>query len=105
MRPKSLSVRLALLVGLLGLLQGAGVLWFSYHTMQQELGAQRRSVLRDKVDYARQLIGELPDEVAIRASAFELVDLITGHAELHLAIARRGSRIPPSRSAAKPLNP
>ncbi|WP_137860688.1 MULTISPECIES: heavy metal sensor histidine kinase [Variovorax] len=94
MRLKSLSVRLALWVGLLGLLQGAGVLWFSYLTMQQEFAAQRRSVLRDKVDQARQLIGDMPDEAAIRAKAFELVDLVTGHAELHLAIARQGATVP-----------
>eukprot|EP01036_Dinobryon_divergens_P049216 gene49216-65959_t len=86
MRLKSLSVRLALWVGLLGLLQGAGVLWFSYLTMQQELGSQRRLVLRDKVDHAQQLIGDMPDDAAIRGKAFELVDLVTGHAELHLAI-------------------
>lgn len=94
MRLKSLSVRLALWVGLLGLLQGAGVLWFSYLTMQQELGSQRRLVLRDKVDHAQQLIGDMPDDAAIRGKAFELVDLVTGHAELHLAIARQGSTEP-----------
>ena len=91
MRIKSLSVRLALWVGLLGLMQGAGVLWFSYLTMQQELGSQRRLVLRDKIDHAQQLVGIMPNDEAIRAKAYELVDLVTGHAELHLAIARQGS--------------
>lgn len=91
MRLKSLSVRLALWVGLLGLLQGAGVLWFSYLTMQRELGSQRRLVLRDKVEHAQQLIGDMPNDAAIRGKAYELVDLVTGNAELHLAIARQGS--------------
>ena len=93
MRLKSLSVRLALLVGVLGLLQSAGVLWFSHRTLQQELGAQRRAVLLDKVDHARQLLEDMPDDATVRGRAFELVDLVTGHAELHLAIARQGSTV------------
>ncbi len=91
MTVKSLALRLALWVGLLGLLQGAAVLWFSYSTFEHELALQRRAFLRGKVDQARHLISPMPDDAAIRANAFELVELITGHDELHLAISRQGS--------------
>lgn len=92
MRPGSLSLRLALWVGVLGLLQALGVLWFSYSTLANELDAQRRLVLRDKADQARYLLADMPDTAAIRGNAHRLVELVTGHAELHLAVAAPDSR-------------
>lgn len=86
MRPGSLAFRLALWAGLLGLLQAAAVLLFAYATLERELDAQRRAVLRDKVQHARELLGEAMDADAIRSSAFRLVDLVTGRPELHMAV-------------------
>ena len=94
MRPGSLSLRLALGVGVLGLLQALGVLLFSYTTLASELDAQRRGMLRDKADQARHLLADLKDAGAIRDNAFKLVELVTGHAELHLAVAAPDSREP-----------
>jgi two-component system heavy metal sensor histidine kinase CusS len=88
---KSLAFRLAVLVALLGLVQAIGVLSFSYFAFDRELNSQKRQVLTDKVNQARQLVSELPNAAAIRGNAFRLVDLLTGHDELHLAIAAPGS--------------
>jgi two-component system, OmpR family, heavy metal sensor histidine kinase CusS len=93
-RPGSLSLRLALWVGLLGLLQACGVLLFSYSTLAGELDAQRRVVLRDKADQVRYLLADMKDASAVRDNAFRLVELVTGHAELHLAVAAPDSREP-----------
>ncbi|MDP3857737.1 MAG: heavy metal sensor histidine kinase [Stagnimonas sp.] len=87
MRRGSLKLRLALLVGVLGLAQAAAVLFFSYLTFERELDAQRRAVLVDKARQARQLIDEMRDGAMVKASAFKLVDLVTGRAELHMAVA------------------
>lgn len=94
MKVPSLSLRLALWVGLLGLLQAAAVLLFSHATLEQELAAQRRSVLRDKADQARHLVGDMASDAAIRASSSGLIELVTGHAEQHLGVARQGSTQP-----------
>lgn len=94
MKPASLSVRLALWVGVLGLLQALGVLVFSYGTLASELDTQRRLVLRDKADQARYLLAGMQDADAVRDNAFRLVELVTGHAELHLAVAPPDSRKP-----------
>lgn len=94
MRPGSLSLRLALWVGVLGLLQALGVLLFSYSTLASELDVQRRVVLRDKADQARYLLADMKDAAAIRDNAYRLVELVTGHAELHLAVAAPDSSEP-----------
>lgn len=83
----SLKLRLAILVAVLGLLQAAGVLAFSYVTFERELQANSRHVLRDKALQARHLIDEMQDATAVKANAFRLVELVTGHAELHMAVA------------------
>ena len=87
MKRASLKLRLALLVGILGLLQAAAVLAFSYVTLERELNAQKRDVLRDKAQQARHLIDEMQDSTAVKANAFKLVELVSGHAELHMAVA------------------
>ena len=94
MKSRSLAFRLAVLVALLGLIQAVGVLTFSYFTFERELGNQKRQVLSDKVSQARQLVSELAGEVAIRENAFRLDELLTGHDELHLAIAAPTSTAP-----------
>ena len=90
MRASRLSLRMALLVGLLGLLQAAGVLLFAYVTLEHELDAQKRVVLRDKEDQTLHLLSEMPNAAAIRESAPQLVELVKGHAELHIAIGAPG---------------
>ena len=94
MRPGSLSLRLALWVGVLGLVQAIAVLLFSYATLARELDAQRRVVLRDKADQARYLLAAMPDGAAVRDNAFKLVELVTGQADLHLAVGPPDSREP-----------
>lgn len=83
----SLKLRLAILVAFLGLLQAAGVLAFSYVTFERELQTHSRLVLRDKALQARQLVDEMENAAAVKANAFRLVELVTGHAELHMAVA------------------
>jgi two-component system heavy metal sensor histidine kinase CusS len=91
---KSLGLRLAILVALLGLSQAIGVLAFSYWTFDRELDKQKRLILVDKADHVRHLVSELADEAAISNNAFRLVELVTGHAELHLAVARPDAAVP-----------
>lgn len=83
----SLKVRLAIMVAFLGLLQAAGVLAFAYVNFDRELQVNSRLVLRDKALQARQLVDEMENAAAVKASAFKLVELVTGNAELHMAVA------------------
>lgn len=87
MKRSSLKIRLALLVGILGLLQAAAVLAFSYATLEREMDSQKRAVLRDKAQQARLLIDEMQDGEAVKANAFKLVELVSGDAELHMVVA------------------
>lgn len=91
MTSRSLALRLGLAVTMLGLLLAGGVLLFTYGVLERELDAQRRAVLRDKADQARHLLAELEDADAVRDHAFRLVELVTGHAELHLAVGQANS--------------
>lgn len=87
MKRASLKLRLALLVGIVGLLQAVAVLAFSYVALHRELDARQHAVLRDKAQQARHLIDEMQDSTAVKANAFKLVELVAGHAELHMAVA------------------
>ena len=94
MKRGSLRLRLALWVGVLGLLQAIGVFLFAHNTVARELDVRSRAVLRDKVAHARHLLAELEDSAAVRGSAYRLVELVSGHAELHLAVMAPDSREP-----------
>lgn len=94
MKSTSLTLRLALLVGLLGLLQAVLVLAFSYSVLERELDSKWRLALHDKATQARYFVGEMPDEAAIRDNAYRLVELVTGQPELHMAVARPGADEP-----------
>lgn len=94
MSRSSLKGRLAWLVGVLGLLQGAAILWLSYATFGSELDAQRRLLLADRAQQARLLLDGMPDAAAVRDSAYKLVELIAGRSELHLAVAAAGRKAP-----------
>ena len=79
MRLASLSLRLAIWVGILGLLQAAAVLTFSYLTLATELDSKQRAVLLDKAEHARTLVSGLTDGPALRANAPHFVELVSGH--------------------------
>lgn len=87
MKPISLKLRLAFLVSVLGLLQAGVVVAFSYATFERELRAQSRHVLRDKALQVRHLVDQMQDAAAVKDNAFKLVEVVTGHAEMHLAVA------------------
>ncbi len=87
MKRTSLKFRLALLVVILGLFQAAAVLGFSYVTLERQLGAQKRAVLRDKAQQARLLIDEMQDGAAVKANAYRLVEFVSGDAEFHMGVA------------------
>lgn len=89
---RSLTFRLALLVGLLGLLQAAGVLAFSYLTFGNELAAQQRALLRDKLEQTRELVATLQDASALKDNAYRLFELVKAQSDLHMAIALIDSR-------------
>lgn len=86
MKPGSLAFGVALWAGLLGLVQATAVLLFAYATLAGELDAQRRSALRDKMHHAHQL---LADDATSEVSGVgpRLAELVSGHPELHLAVA------------------
>lgn len=75
-----------MLVGLLGLVQAAAVLGFSYVTLRNELALQQRTALRDRVEQARQLIGTLQDASDLKANAYRLFELVKGQSDLHMAV-------------------
>ena len=91
MKRSSLALRLAFLVGVLGLLQAVAVLTFSYVILEKELDAQKRTILLDKAQQARLVIDDLQDSAAVKANAFKIFDLVSGHTELHLAVAASDS--------------
>jgi two-component system heavy metal sensor histidine kinase CusS len=106
MRARRLSLRLGLWVGLLGLLQAVAVLAFAYITIEREQGIQRRTLLVDKLEHTRHMIDFLADDAALRDNAPQVVELIAGNDDLHLAIAPQGSSKPSvgfSREAAESL--
>ena len=94
MRVGSLSLRLAIWIGMLGLMQAAAVLAFSYLTLAEELDSKQRAVLRDKTEHARHLVRGLADGAALRANAAQFAELVAGHSELHLMVAPPGASEP-----------
>lgn len=95
MRIPSLSLKLALLVGILGLLQAVAVLAFSYNTMSRSLDEQKRHLLQDKMAQARQLLNGESNLPAVSGAATRLTELLAGHEDLYVAIAKpdNGTRL------------
>ena len=91
MKIGGLSLRLAVWVGVLGLLQAGAVLAFSYFTLDDELENQQRAVLQDKAEHAGRLVSTKDDGQDLLASAAQFTELVNGHSELHLMLARAGS--------------
>jgi len=85
---RSLSLKLALLVGILGLLQAVAVTGFSYTTMSRSLAEQKRHLLRDKLDEAREMMDREASATALRGAAFRLADMLAGHQDIYIAVAQ-----------------
>lgn len=85
---RSLGFRLALLACAFGLLQALAVLIFSYLTIERSLETQTRRMLSDKLVEIRELIDEERDFSGIRNTAHKLVDLLAGHEDLYVAVAK-----------------
>lgn len=85
---RSLSFRLALLVGALGLFQAIAVLVFSHHTMSRSLDEQKRHLLNDKLIQARALTDRQPALAALPGIAYQMADMLSGHENLHIAVGK-----------------
>jgi two-component system heavy metal sensor histidine kinase CusS len=88
MNIRSLTVKLALLVGLLSLSQTLGVLAFSYKTVSSKLSEQKRQVLTLTLAESRQLLSEVPDLESVGQSAYRLEELLARHNGIHAVVAR-----------------
>ena len=93
MKPVSLSLRLAVWVGALGISLVCAVTGFSYLVLVQELDSRAREHLRGKLEQVQYALIEEPDVGAISADAHGLNDLLIGHNELHIAVSRPGSGV------------
>lgn len=94
MRTSSLAFKLAFAVSLFGLLQAVGVLCFSYLTMANALDKQKRHVLQDKMTQVLNLLNQEPTVTTIGATAYRLADLLSGHEDLFIAVAKPQSNTP-----------
>lgn len=88
MRVRSLSAKLALLVGGLGLIQALAVLAFSYNVMLQSLDAQKRHLLQDTLKEVEHVIERQADSGAIRGAAHQLVEILSRHEGMHIAVKK-----------------
>lgn len=85
---RSLTSKLALLVGLLGLIQAVGVVAFSYATISSKMGEQRRQVLKAALTEARSILDNNDSLEALGSVAHRLADLVSKHDGIHAAVAR-----------------
>lgn len=85
---RSLSLKLALLVGALGLFQAIAVLVFSHQTMARSLDEQKRHLLQDKLVQARELTDRQASVAALSGAAYKLAEMLSGHENLHVAVAK-----------------
>lgn len=90
---RSLSLKMALLVGILGLLQAIAVAGFSYATMSRSLADQKRHLLRGKLNEARVIMDREPSAAALGGAAFRLADMLVGHQDMYIAIAQSASSV------------
>jgi two-component system heavy metal sensor histidine kinase CusS len=87
MRPTSLAFKLALSVSILGLLQAAAVLAFSYFTMSNAMDSQKRQLLQDKISQVVSVLNKEPNIESIGGAAYRLADLLTGYEDLYIAVS------------------
>lgn len=88
MRVRSLSVKLALLVGMLGLIQALAVLAFSYSIMSRSLLEQKRHMLQDTLNEVEKVVERQANSAAIRGAAYQLAEVLSRHEGFHVAIKR-----------------
>lgn len=88
MRLRSLSFKLALLVGMLGLLQAVAILVFSYNTISRSLAEQRRHVVQDTLIEVTKVVDRQASSAAISAAAYQLAEVLGRHEGMHVAIER-----------------
>jgi len=88
MRLRSLSAKLALLVGALGLIQALAVLAFSYNVMLQSLEEQKRHLLQDTLKEVEQVINQQANSEAIRDAAYQLAAILSRHEGMHVAVKK-----------------
>ena len=86
MRLRSLSFKLALLVGMLGLLQAVAILVFSYNTISRSLAEQRRHVVQDTLIEVSKVVDRQASSAAISAAAYQLAEVLGRHEGMHVAI-------------------
>lgn len=86
MRLRSLSFKLALLVGMLGLLQAVAILVFSYNTISRSLAEQRRHVVQDTLIEVTKVVDRQASSAAISAAAYQLAEVLGRHEGMHVAI-------------------
>lgn len=86
MRLRSLSFKLAMLVGMLGLLQALAVLAFSYSTMSRSLSEQKRHILQDTLTEVAEVVDRQASIAGIGASAYQLAEVLGRHEGMHVAI-------------------
>lgn len=88
---RSLSLKMAVLVGVLGLLQAVAAVSFSYVTLSRSLADEKRHLLQNKLDEARVMMDQQPSAAALGGVAFRLADMLAGHDGIYIAIARATS--------------
>jgi len=88
MRLRSLALKLALLVGMLGLFQAIAVLAFSYNTMSRSLDEQRRHSLEDTLKEVSQVVDRQESSAAISGAAYQLAEVLGRHEGMHVVVER-----------------
>lgn len=88
MKIRSLSAKLALLVGMLGLIQALAVLAFSYNVMLQSLDEQKRHLLQDTLRETERVIDQQANSGAIRDAAYQLAEIMSRHEGMHVAVKK-----------------
>lgn len=88
MKIRSLSAKLALLVGMLGLIQALAVLAFSYNVMLQSLDEQKRHLLQDTLREAERVIDQQANSGAIRDAAYQLAEIMGRHEGMHVVVKK-----------------
>lgn len=88
MRVRSLALKLALLVGMLGLFQAVAVLAFSYNTMSRSLDEQRRHLLEDTLKEVTQVVDRQESSAAISGAAYQLAEVLGRHEGMHVVVER-----------------
>lgn len=88
---RSLTSKLALLVGILGLVQAVVLIAFSYVTISAKMGDQKREVLTATMTEARRVLDDQQSLQTLGSAAHQLVTLLSRHEGMHVAVAQPNS--------------